>query len=134
MTQPLWKTLRDVLHSKLAEPNELTEEIPTYAERADPLEYPSSNVGKIVFGPSEAFQVMNFDIEVWSEEAGQSEVKELMATADAVLMSGQVEVPGYQTISLRLLSAGVVRQYFEDREPHYRGRLTYAIKLQKDEN
>lgn len=71
---------------------------------------------------------ISFDITLWSNEPSQMQVKELMAAADKVLDKAGLTVTGFELVTLRLQSAGVVRQWNEDGSL-YRGRLTYSALL-----
>ncbi len=69
--------------------------------------------------------VINFDLMLWSDEASQMQVKELMATTDSALQNTDISLPGYDLVTLRLQSAGTVRQWSEAGSL-YRGRLSYS--------
>ncbi len=71
---------------------------------------------------------INFDVFLWSAEASQMEVKELMALADKVLHSAGLLVQGHDLITLKMISAGVIRQ-FNEQGSLYRGRLSYSALL-----
>ena len=71
---------------------------------------------------------VSFDIMVWSNESSQMEAKELMADVNAVLHQASPQLSGFDLTDIRLLSAGVVRQY-TDIGGLYRGRLNYSALI-----
>lgn len=68
---------------------------------------------------------ISFDLMVWSAEASQMQVKELMAAVDTSLGGANISLVGYDLITLRLVSASTVRQWSEAGSL-YRGRLSYS--------
>jgi len=68
---------------------------------------------------------ISFDLMVWSAEASQMQVKELMAAVDTSLGGANISLVGYDLITLRLVSASTVRQWSEEGSL-YRGRLSYS--------
>lgn len=68
---------------------------------------------------------VNFNISLWSDEQSQMQVKELMADVDAILNRANLQIFGYDLMSLQLVSADVIRQ-FSEAGALYRGRLTYS--------
>jgi len=69
-----------------------------------------------------------FDLFLWSDEASQMQVKELMAATDKVMQAADISVLDHDLITLRLVSASVVRQWNEAGSL-YRGRLSYSALL-----
>ena len=68
---------------------------------------------------------ITFDLMIWSAEASQMQVKELMAAVDASLEAADISLVGHDLITLRLVSASTVRQWSEAGSL-YRGRLSYS--------
>ena len=68
---------------------------------------------------------ISFDLMIWSAEASQMQVKELMAAVDDSLSAADITLVGHDLITLRLVSASTVRQWSEAGSL-YRGRLSYS--------
>ena len=71
---------------------------------------------------------ISFDVMIWSAEASQMQVKELMAAVDDSLSAADITLVGHDLITLRLVSASTVRQWSEAGSL-YRGRLSYRAVL-----
>jgi len=71
---------------------------------------------------------LNFELFLWSNEASQMQVKELMAATDKVMQEAEIGVLGHDLVTLRLVSASTVRQWSEAGSL-YRGRLSYSALL-----
>jgi Protein of unknown function (DUF3168) len=69
--------------------------------------------------------VITFDLIVWSDEASQMQVKELMAAVESTLDAADISVAGHDLVTLRLTSASTVRQW-NAAGSLYRGRLGYS--------
>ena len=74
---------------------------------------------------------ITFDVTLWSDEPSQMQVKELMAHTDAALHHTDLPLVGFDLVYLRLVSAGVVRQWNEQGSL-YRGRLSYSALVYAD--
>jgi len=71
---------------------------------------------------------LSFDLFIYSSEASQMQVKELMGSVDGVMQAADINVVGHDLVTLRLTSASVVRQWSEAGSL-YRGRLSYSALL-----
>lgn len=102
-----------------------------------PLEaaYPYVTMGETSLRPNDLKDrdgaQVNFDILVWSNEASQMQVKELMATLDQILDKASLPLVGFDLVTLRLQNASVVRQWNEEGSL-YRGRLSYSALVYAD--
>lgn len=74
---------------------------------------------------------ISFDLFVWSDEASQMQVKELMAAVETSLEEADLSIPGYDLITLRLASASSVKQWSEAGSL-YRGRMSYSALVYSD--
>jgi len=71
---------------------------------------------------------VSFDLMVWSNEASQMQVKELMAAVEESLNGAAISLVGHDLVTLRLVSASTIRQWSEAGSL-YRGRLGYSALI-----
>jgi hypothetical protein len=69
-----------------------------------------------------------FDLYVYSDEASQMQVKELMASVEKAVDTADISLPGFDLVTMRLVSANVTRQWSEAGSL-YRGRLSYGALI-----
>ena len=100
-----------------------------YDQPPQNAQYPYISMGDTAIQPADlkdrAGTRVSFDIVVWSNEPSQMETKELMADVDMAFHQSSPQLPGFDLLDIRLLSANVVRQY-TDIGGLYRGRLNYT--------
>ena len=103
-----------------------------YDEAPVAATYPYLTMGETNHQPSDLKDrdgaQISFGLLLWSNEASQMQVKELMAKVDETLSGKALDLVSYDMISLRLQNASVVRQWTEEGSL-YRGRLTYSATV-----
>jgi len=130
MTAMACHRLQEAVYTALGADTDLTAVLNgIYDEAPTAAKYPYLAMGDTTVRPSDLKDrdgaQISFDITLWSNEPSQMQVKELMAVADKVLHRADVPIVGHDLVTLRLQSAGVVRQWNEEGSL-YRGRLTYS--------